>query len=180
MPPDNPWLRPDRILVRCAQPTYHRHTRAMEDRDPRKARPSRPVVEPVGTFDEQIVATSVHAGHDLRPEIAAAMILPEDVRFREEDPFTDVIASAVNSRFVTHRSRFEVDLNRPIESAVYRKSGQGWKPRHLGPTGDSTRDWSKRNREPRGPSSIPQLEEPTSMRSPTPGAPFGGLRSPLP
>ena len=89
-------------------------------------RPSRPVVETIGPFDEQIVATSVHAGHDLRPEIAAAIILPEEVRFREEDPFTDVIASAVSSRFVTHRSRFEVDLNRPIESAVYREPGEAW------------------------------------------------------
>ena len=51
-----------------------------------------------GDWDTQVVATSVHAGHDLRPEIAAAMVLDEDVRLREEDPHTDVIAAAVDSR----------------------------------------------------------------------------------
>ena len=50
-----------------------------------------------------------HAGHDLRPEIAA-VTLPEADRFREEDPFTDLIAGAVESRMLTHRLRFEVEL----------------------------------------------------------------------
>ena len=44
------------------------------------------VVEFVGPWTGPLVATSVHAGHDLRPEIAAAMTLSEDDRFREEDP----------------------------------------------------------------------------------------------
>ena len=79
-----------------------------------------------GGWDTQVVATSVHAGHDLRPEIAAAMVLDEDVRLREEDPHTDVIAAAVDSRALTGRSRFEVDLNRPREEAVYREPDDCW------------------------------------------------------
>ena len=79
-----------------------------------------------GDWDTQVVATSVHAGHDLRPEIAAAMVLDEDVRLREEDPHTDVIAAAVDSRALTARSRFEVDLNRPREEAVYREPDDCW------------------------------------------------------
>jgi N-formylglutamate deformylase len=79
-----------------------------------------------GDWDTQVVATSVHAGHDLRPEIAAAMVLDEDVRLREEDPQTDVIAAAVESRVITARSRFEVDLNRPREEAVYREPDDCW------------------------------------------------------
>ncbi len=79
-----------------------------------------------GDWDTQVVATSVHAGHDLRPEIAAAMVLDEDVRLREEDPHTDVIAAAVDSRALTGRSRFEVDLNRPREEAVYREPDDCW------------------------------------------------------
>ncbi len=55
---------------------------------------------------------------DLRLEIAAAMTLPEADRFREEDPFTDLIAGAVESRMLTHRSRFEVDLNWPRREVV--------------------------------------------------------------
>jgi N-formylglutamate deformylase len=79
-----------------------------------------------GDWDTQVVATSVHAGHDLRAEIAAAMVLDEDVRLREEDPHTDVIAAAVDSRVLTGRSRFEVDLNRPREEAVYREPADCW------------------------------------------------------
>ena len=85
-----------------------------------------PVVEFVGPWSGQVVATSVHAGHDLRPEVAAAMRLPEADRLREEDPFTDLIASAVESRMITHRSRFEVDLNRPRREAVYRTPADAW------------------------------------------------------
>ena len=88
--------------------------------------PGHGVVEFVGPWTEQVVATSVHAGHDLRPEIAQEMRLPEADRFREEDPFTDVIASAVESRMLTHRSRFEVDLNRPRREAVYRSPEDAW------------------------------------------------------
>lgn len=74
----------------------------------------------------QVVFTTVHSGHDLRPEVAERMILPEDDRFREEDPFTDAIARGVGSGMVMHRSRFEVDLNRPRATAVYMEPGQCW------------------------------------------------------
>lgn len=84
------------------------------------------IVAFTGDWDTQVVATSVHAGHDLRPEIAAAMVLDEDVRLREEDPHTDVIAAAVGSRALTGRSRFEVDLNRPRDEAVYREPDDCW------------------------------------------------------
>ena len=33
-----------------------------------------------------VVATAIHDGHDLRPEIAARMALAEDDRLREGDP----------------------------------------------------------------------------------------------
>ena len=75
---------------------------------------------------DQVVAASVHAGHEVRPEVAQELSLPEADRLREEDPFTDVIASAVPSRMITHRSRFEVDLNRPRREAVYRIPEGAW------------------------------------------------------
>ena len=53
------------------------------------------VVDFAGEWTGQVVASSVHAGHGLRPEIAAAMVLDEEVRLREEDPHTDVIAGRV-------------------------------------------------------------------------------------
>ena len=66
-----------------------------------------------------LIAVAVHAGHDLRPEVAAAMALPEPDRLREEDPYTDAWTAVAPTRVVVHRSRFEIDLNRPRDKAVY-------------------------------------------------------------
>lgn len=74
----------------------------------------------------QVVFTTVHSGHDLRPEVAERMALTETARFREEDPFTDAIARGVGSGMIMHRSRFEVDLNRPRATAVYMEPAHCW------------------------------------------------------
>jgi N-formylglutamate deformylase len=73
-----------------------------------------------------IVATAIHAGHDLRPEVERLIVLDESTRLREEDPFTDRLAACVDARVVVHRSRFEVDLNRARELAVYRSPEESW------------------------------------------------------
>jgi N-formylglutamate amidohydrolase len=73
-----------------------------------------------------IVATAIHAGHDLRPAIAACTALDDATRLREEDPFTDRLTEIGGSAVVVHRSRFEVDLNRPREGAVYRRPDDAW------------------------------------------------------
>ena len=80
----------------------------------------------VGEWNGPVVATSVHAGHELRPEIAEAMVLDEAERFREEDPFTDRLAAVVPDHVVTRRSRFEADLNRPRREAIYRTPDDCW------------------------------------------------------
>jgi N-formylglutamate amidohydrolase len=69
-------------------------------------------------LDRPLVAAAIHAGHDLRPEVARLMALDEDVRLREEDPYTDAWTSLASNRVCVRRSRFEVDLNRPTEDAV--------------------------------------------------------------
>lgn len=74
----------------------------------------------------QLVATAVHAGHELRPETKDLMILDEATRLREEDPYTDLIGSAAPAQIVARRSRFEVDLNRPRREAVYRRPEDCW------------------------------------------------------
>jgi N-formylglutamate amidohydrolase len=73
-----------------------------------------------------IVATAIHDGHDLRPEVAAAMRLPDADRFREEDPFTGQAIADVPTHIVAHRSRFEFDLNRGPGDAVYETPEQCW------------------------------------------------------
>ena len=79
-----------------------------------------------GDWSGQLIATSIHAGHDLRPETAELMILDEADRFREEDPFTDRIAARAPASVAVHRSRFETDLNRVRERAVYRSPEDCW------------------------------------------------------
>ncbi|NNC79796.1 MAG: N-formylglutamate amidohydrolase [Acidimicrobiales bacterium] len=76
--------------------------------------------------DDPIVATAIHAGHGLRDEVADLMLLPEDGRLREEDPFTERWVGVAANRVIAHRSRFEFDLNRSPEKAVYRVPDDCW------------------------------------------------------
>jgi N-formylglutamate amidohydrolase len=73
-----------------------------------------------------IVAVSLHAGHDIRPEVADLIAAPEADRLREEDPATARFGIAVPTRIAVARSRFEVDLNRPRERAVYGDASDTW------------------------------------------------------
>ena len=47
-------------------------------------------------------------------------------RLREEDPFTGQAIVDVPTHFIAHRSRFEADLNRAADSAVYRTPEDAW------------------------------------------------------
>ena len=76
--------------------------------------------------EEPVVATAIHDGHELRDEIAELLVLPEADRFREEDPFTGRWTEVAGTRIVPRRSRFEVDLNRPREKAVYVRPEDAW------------------------------------------------------
>jgi hypothetical protein len=73
-----------------------------------------------------IIATAIHDGHGLRPEVAAAMKLGDLDRLREEDPFTGQAIVDVPTHIIAHRSRFEFDLNRGVDGAVYETPDQAW------------------------------------------------------
>ncbi|NLT29598.1 MAG: N-formylglutamate amidohydrolase [Propionibacterium sp.] len=79
-----------------------------------------------GDWSGQVVATAIHTGNRIRADLTDKMALPDDVRFREEDPFTDLIGARIPARVVVHTSRFEVDLNRPRDGAVYRSPDEAW------------------------------------------------------
>ena len=83
---------------------------------------------PFIVFDDvsPVLATAIHAGHTLRPDIAEHIALDEAVRLREEDPHTDILSDIVPFRVVVDRSRFEVDLNRARALAVYVEPDQAW------------------------------------------------------
>lgn len=73
-----------------------------------------------------VVATAIHAGHDVRAELIDRLALSAEDRRREEDPYTDQLTEAFPTRVIVERSRFEVDLNRPRDGAVYMTPGQAW------------------------------------------------------
>lgn len=78
------------------------------------------------TGDDPIVATAIHAGHELRAEVEKLMKLPEADRLREEDPFTDKWVGVAKNQIVVNRSRFELDINRPREKAIYIVPDDAW------------------------------------------------------
>lgn len=76
--------------------------------------------------DRPVLATAIHDGHHLRDEVGQLLALDGPSRLREEDPWTAEIATGVGSRVTVHRSRFEVDLNRSREKAVYLHPDDAW------------------------------------------------------
>lgn len=76
--------------------------------------------------DDTVIATAIHDGHGLDPDVAALMSLPDADRLREEDPHTGQAVLDVPSHVVVHRSRFEADLNRALDEAIYLTPGQSW------------------------------------------------------
>ena len=73
-----------------------------------------------------VVACAVHAGSEVRAEALRLMAIRRWQRFVEEDPYTDQLTAVAPTSVVVHRSRFEVDLNRTRERAVYRTPGDAW------------------------------------------------------
>ena len=73
-----------------------------------------------------VLATAIHDGHAVRSGLAGRFALGDAGRLREEDPFTGYAIQDAPNRFVAHRSRFEVDLNRPLDTAVYQTPEQCW------------------------------------------------------
>ena len=76
--------------------------------------------------DGSIVAAAIHDGHDLREDVATRMALSDADRLREEDPYTGAWTQVAPVRLVGRRSRFEVDLNRAREKAIYATPADAW------------------------------------------------------
>ena len=72
------------------------------------------------------MATAIHNGHLTRNSIVDLFNLNDDERLREEDPFTANWVNISDNNIVVHHSRFETDVNRPREKAVYIKPEDAW------------------------------------------------------
>lgn len=88
--------------------------------------PSMPKPWSVTRADDPVVATAIHNGHAVRPTVAPHIALNRQERLREEDPHTGFLAEVAPSHIIVHRSRFEVDLNRDPDAAVYTTPAQSW------------------------------------------------------
>jgi N-formylglutamate deformylase len=73
-----------------------------------------------------VVAVALHDGHLVRPEVEPLFAISEADRLREEDPYTGIWTAIAPTTIIAQRSRFEVDLNRPHERAVYRTPAEAW------------------------------------------------------
>jgi hypothetical protein len=76
--------------------------------------------------DGPLVACAIHDGHEVRPEVAECLRLDDAQRLYEEDPYTAAWTSIAPTRIVAKRSRFELDLNRPRDKAVYITPADAW------------------------------------------------------
>jgi N-formylglutamate amidohydrolase len=75
---------------------------------------------------QPLIAAAIHDGHSVRSDLAGQLALSDSQRLREEDPFTARWTNVSQTRIIGLRSRFEVDLNRPRENAVYRNPEDAW------------------------------------------------------
>ena len=73
-----------------------------------------------------VAAAAIHDGHRVREEVSKIISLTEAERLREEDPFTAIWTEVAETRIIGSHSRFEVDLNRPREKAVYIRPEDAW------------------------------------------------------
>jgi len=72
------------------------------------------------------IATAIHDGHAIDDSLKDFLNLDDAGRLREEDPFTGFWVEIADSWIKVNDSRFEYDLNRPRNKAVYVKPEDAW------------------------------------------------------
>jgi N-formylglutamate deformylase len=73
-----------------------------------------------------IVTAAIHNGHKLSAYLESITALTEIERLREEDPYTGSWAKLSTNHIISQRSRFEFDLNRAPEKAIYILPSDAW------------------------------------------------------
>jgi N-formylglutamate amidohydrolase len=76
--------------------------------------------------DGPLIACAIHDGHAVRPEVAECLRLDDAQRRYEEDPYTGAWTTFASTQIIVRRSRFEFDLNRPRDKAVYITPADAW------------------------------------------------------
>ena len=73
-----------------------------------------------------VLATAVHAGHAIRDELRPYLAISEADQRREEDPMTGLWSTVGDDAFRNYTSRFQCDLNRSRETAIYETPEDSW------------------------------------------------------
>lgn len=73
-----------------------------------------------------IISLALHDGHFIPDNMREYLALDEHERFREEDPYTSILADLPTSQAVVHSSRFMVDLNRSMDKCLYQTPEDAW------------------------------------------------------
>jgi N-formylglutamate amidohydrolase len=75
---------------------------------------------------EPIVGLAIHAGHRVREELQSKMAITEEERLYEEDAGVDQFIQDFPIQMIGLDSRYEYDVNRNLDCAVYLKPFQCW------------------------------------------------------
>ncbi len=74
-----------------------------------------------------LLAFALHDGHGVDESLRSYLLLDEQERAREEDPYTGYMITGLPvTTVVVHTSRFQLDLNRVKEKAIYAKPEDAW------------------------------------------------------
>lgn len=81
----------------------------------------------ISNLNTPIIATAIHDGHYIKPQLLPHMLLNEQERAREEDPYTGYMVKDLPvTNVVVHTSRFQVDVNRVKDKAIYLQPQDAW------------------------------------------------------
>lgn len=77
-------------------------------------------------YKSPFFAFAIHDGHHIDDRLVSYLCISPAERLREEDPYTAILAELPFNRFVSGTSRFQLDLNRKREEAIYLRPEQSW------------------------------------------------------
>jgi len=77
-------------------------------------------------INKPVVCAAIHAGTNLSVRCRDNLAINNDIKFREEDPYTDLLAKLFPNNIIGNYSRFEFDINRKRESSFYLKPEDAW------------------------------------------------------
>ncbi len=77
-------------------------------------------------FSSPFIGLAIHAGHNVRPELACRLAIDSTQQGLEEDTATDFMISGLSNRIAALESRIVYDLNRPPDRAIPLTAERFW------------------------------------------------------